>query len=137
LRKLYTGSYENFIHSIFRSDCWHDVTGGKSGAGFFKSSDEKYIFKVVKINELKMFREIGLGYFEYLCKSFFHYCPTALAKILGAFKIKMKYVSQNKTTRYCLFVMENILLGVNDDNCSKYDLKGSKRKRFTAVRQKG
>jgi 1-phosphatidylinositol-3-phosphate 5-kinase len=72
------------------SDLWHDNTGGKSKATFFKSNDEKYIFKKIKSNELKMFREMGLGYFEYLCKSFYHYCPTALAKILGAFKIKLK-----------------------------------------------
>lgn len=87
---------------------------------------------MVKSGELKMFREMGMGYFEYLCKSFFHYCPTCLAKILGAFKIKMKYVNQNKTVRFCLFVMENILLDINEDTCLKYDLKGSKRKRFIA-----
>lgn len=132
MRKLYTGSYENFIHSIFKSEFWHDVSGGKSNAKFFKSSDEKYIFKVVKISEMKMFREIGLGYFEYLCKSFFHFCPTSLAKILGAYKLKLKYVNQNKTIRFCIFIMENILLNHDPKNCVIYDLKGSKRKRFIA-----
>lgn len=92
---------------------------------------------MVKISELKMFREMGLSYFEYLCKSFFHFCPTSLAKILGAFKLKLRYINQNKTVRYCLFVMENILLNINEDNCAKYDLKGSKRKRFIVDKQKG
>ena len=81
---------------------------------------------------------MGLGYFEYLCKSFYHYCPTGLAKILGAFKIKMKTVGHpSKPVRYCLFVMENILLNINEENCLKYDLKGSKRKRFIANKKKG
>mmetsp|Transcript_42701 Transcript_42701/g.41023 ORF Transcript_42701/g.41023 Transcript_42701/m.41023 type:complete len:184 (-) Transcript_42701:372-923(-) len=137
LRKLYAGSYENFIHSIFKSNHWHDNTGGKSKSKFFKSSDEKFVFKLVKINELKMFREMGLSYFEYLCKSFFHYCPTALAKILGAFKIKIRYINSNKTSRFCLIIMENILLDIDEENCVKYDLKGSKRKRYIVTKSKG
>jgi 1-phosphatidylinositol-3-phosphate 5-kinase len=85
-----------------------------------------------------MFRDMGLAYFEYLSKSFYHYCPSALARILGAYKIKMKRSNANgKSSRFCLFLMENILLGINDNNCAKYDLKGSKKKRFIINKHKG
>lgn len=84
-----------------------------------------------------MFKEMGLTYFEYLCKSFYHFCPTALAKILGVFKIKIKYQTQNKTETFCFFMMENTLLNINEENCLKYDLKGSRKKRFIAKKQKG
>ena len=30
LRKMYCGSYNDFLHSIFRSDLWEDNSGGKS-----------------------------------------------------------------------------------------------------------
>ena len=30
LRKLYCGSYNDFLHSTFRSDVWTDNSGGKS-----------------------------------------------------------------------------------------------------------
>lgn len=79
-----------------------------------------------------MFKELGLAYFEYLCRSFYHFCPTALAKILGVFKINIRYVNQNKTETYCFFMMENILLNINEETCLKYDLKGSRKKRYIA-----
>lgn len=84
-----------------------------------------------------MFKDLGFAYFEYLCKSFYHFCPTALAKILGVFKIKLRYLNQNKTENLCFFMMENILLNINDDNCVTYDLKGSRKKRYIAKKQKG
>lgn len=77
-----------------------------------------------------MFRENALGYFEYLCKSFMHHYPTCMAKTLGAYKVKLRYINQNKTSRFCFFMMENIQLNINDDVCIKYDLKGSKLKRY-------
>ena len=69
LRKFYCGTYDEFIHSIFTSKVYK-ATGGKSKAEFFKSQDEKYIFKKVKHTELKMFRDMGIAYFEYMGKAF-------------------------------------------------------------------
>jgi 1-phosphatidylinositol-3-phosphate 5-kinase len=34
-------------------------------------------------------------------------------------------------------MMENILLNINEETCVKYDLKGSRKKRYIAKKQKG
>lgn len=70
LRKLYCGPYNDFIHSVFRSDLWKDNSGGKSASAFFKSFDNKYILKAVEQKEIKMFNEMSSSYFEYLSRSF-------------------------------------------------------------------
>lgn len=80
---------------------------------------------------------MGFAYFEYLCKSFCHYNPSCMAKILGAFKIKMKFINSSKSQSYCFFMMENILLNINEKVCIKYDLKGASKKRFIAHKMKG
>lgn len=55
LRKVYCGSYTDFVHSIFRSEIWKDNTGGKTKSPFLKSHDHKFVIKVVKNSEVKMF----------------------------------------------------------------------------------
>ena len=59
LRKLYCGPYNDFLHSIFRSDIWTDNSGGKSASTFFKSFDNKYVLKAVEQKEIKMFNEMS------------------------------------------------------------------------------
>lgn len=129
LRKLYCGAYKDFIMGICESAFWEDNSGGKSRSTFFKSHDNKYILKAVKGHEIKMFESMSISYFEYLCKSFYQQCPTAIAKILGIFKIKIKLSSRSRAEQYYVLLMENLLLGVDKD-CIKYDLKGSKRNRY-------
>ena len=73
-----------------RSVFWTDNTGGKSKSQFFKSFNEKYVLKVVTGNEMRMFSEFATHYFEYMCRSFHQKCPTSIAKILGAFKIRIR-----------------------------------------------
>ena len=89
------------------------------------------MFKAVRGVEMRMFIEMGHAYFEYMCKSFLHYSPTAIAKILGAYKIKIRVNGKNPDT-YFIFVMENIIINIDEKNNDiiKYDLKGSRRKRF-------
>jgi hypothetical protein len=128
LRKMYCGSYNNFLHSIFRSDLWEDNSGGKSQSTFFKSDDNKYICKVVQSKEIKMFEDMSYSYFEYLSRSFTQQCPTALAKKLGIYKIITK--QRGITNQFYVLLMENILLGVDNEVAIKYDLKGSKRNRY-------
>ena len=59
LRKLYCGSYNDFLHSTFRSDVWKDNSGGKSQSTFFKSFDNKFILKGVEQKEIKMFTDMS------------------------------------------------------------------------------
>lgn len=39
---------------------------------------------------MHMFNTFGLSYFEYMCRAFNQKCPTAIGKILGAFKVSIK-----------------------------------------------
>jgi hypothetical protein len=98
LRKIYCGSYNDFVHSIFKSEVWSDNSGGKTKSPFLKSHDHKYIIKVVKSSEIKMFETMGDSYFEYMCRSFTQQCPTAMSKILGIFRIRMKLGTDGKVT---------------------------------------
>ena len=82
---------------------------------------------------MRMFEQFAGLYFDYLSKSFFTFYPTSLAKIIGAYRIQV--VSKNSQTtskRRYFFVMENLF--VNMPPSKKfyvYDLKGSKRHRFS------
>lgn len=52
------------------SQYWEDNSGGKSRSTFFLSSDQKYVVKAVKGNEIKMFDQMSGSYFDYLKESF-------------------------------------------------------------------
>lgn len=79
-----------------------------------------------------MFLEAGFQYFHHLAKFLFHKMPSALAKILGAYKIKKKKLDTNKDEIYYILLMENLFY--NKENKSKfiktYDLKGSESNRY-------
>jgi len=75
LRKFYCGSHEDFIKSIMTTSLWQDNSGGKTNGQFFKSGDEKYVFKEIKAGDIRMFTDFAPRYFDYLCKSFFHNFP--------------------------------------------------------------
>jgi 1-phosphatidylinositol-3-phosphate 5-kinase len=84
---------------MMKTNEWTDVTGGKTKSKFYRSFDEKYVFKEVKRAEFKMFMEFAPSYFDYLCKSFFHSYPCTLCKILGAYKLKMVHTSENSNSK--------------------------------------
>ena len=81
-------SSEGFIRSLSTSADWK-TTGGKSGAGFFKTVDDRFVIKVISRTELQMFLEFAPAYFEYMTKALFHRLPTSLVKILGVYQIGM------------------------------------------------
>jgi hypothetical protein len=132
LRVSYCASYDELLFSLVKSTCWSEVTGGKSKAGFYKSNDNKYVLKCINKYEFKMFLEAGFQYFHHIAKYFFHKMPSALAKILGAYKIKKKNIKFNKNETYYILLMENLFY--NKENRSKsiktYDLKGSRSNRY-------
>lgn len=53
LRRFYCGTHNDFIKSIMKVEAWA-ATGGKTQARFFKSHDEKYVFKEVNKAEYEM-----------------------------------------------------------------------------------
>jgi 1-phosphatidylinositol-3-phosphate 5-kinase len=76
-----------FIRSIASCNVWNS-DGGKSGASFFKSADELFVFKRVKESEFFMFDDFAPSYFEYSHRSVFQDKPTVLNKIFGMFEIE-------------------------------------------------
>mmetsp|Transcript_827 Transcript_827/g.701 ORF Transcript_827/g.701 Transcript_827/m.701 type:complete len:183 (+) Transcript_827:291-839(+) len=84
---------------------------------------------------MKMFTEIENLYFDYLCKSFFNYYPTTLAKILGAFKIRIKNRTKGETKTLYFFLQENLFFNSKPGRQLVYDLKGSKRNRWASLKK--
>lgn len=48
LRKYYIGNQHDFVESIMETEIWSNVSGGKTKMQFFKSKDNKYVFKEAK-----------------------------------------------------------------------------------------
>jgi len=49
-----------------------------------------------------------------MAKVLFHNYPCALAKILGAYVIKIK--SNNRVTKKCILILENLNLGITSED---------------------
>ena len=81
-----------------------------------------------------MFLETGFQYFHHIAKFFFHKMPSALAKILGAYKIEKKKLDTNKVESFYILLMENLYFNKEHKNKSikTYDLKGSRSNRYVS-----
>jgi Phosphatidylinositol-4-phosphate 5-Kinase len=92
--------------------------------------------KVISKSEMEMFSEFAQPYFEYMCRSFNQTCPTALCKVLGAFKLKISNLK--KREYFYVILMENLVLGMNPNSSflTKYDLKGSMSRRYVDAKGK-
>ena len=86
------------------------TSGGKTLSDFWKTHDEKFVLKEVKKNEFKMFINFGPGYFEYMGKILFENVPSIMAKILGAFVIKIK---KPQIKKQYILILENLNLGIS------------------------
>jgi hypothetical protein len=60
-----------FVQSLSSAYSWA-ASGGKSGASFARTSDDRFVIKHISKTELQMFLECAPAYFEYLSKVFFH-----------------------------------------------------------------
>ena len=109
LRRYYCGKHSSFITSVCAT-CDLESSGGKSGSSFLQTNCKKYILKEIKKQEMKMFVEIESMYFDYLCKSFFNHYPTSLAKILGAFRLKIKNRTKKDSKTLYYFLQENLFV---------------------------
>ena len=140
LRIAYCCTYEDLIFSITKSNIWTDVSGGKSKASFYKTNDEKYLFKSISQYEFNMFLKIAFSYFHYIAKYLFHNMPSLLMKILGVYKIKIKKEDPEKCTveNYYLMMMENLNYGLDlgKEKILSYDLKGSTINRYISKNER-
>jgi hypothetical protein len=48
------------------------TSGGKSGANFARTADDRFVIKCISRTELQMFLESAPAYFEYMSKAFYH-----------------------------------------------------------------
>ena len=135
LRIFYCSTYKEFLKSLKESNAWKNVSGGKSKAKFYKTKDEKYLFKSIDESEFKMFLEIAGEYFIHMSEYLFHQMPSLLMKILGVYRIRIKKEDENhkeKEENFYLMMMENLNYGldVTKGRLNSYDLKGSEANRY-------
>ncbi|CAM9521296.1 unnamed protein product, partial [Laminaria digitata] len=123
---------QGYIRSLCMTTKW-DAKGGKSGATFSKTADERFVVKFITKTELQMFLDCALHYFEFMSKAFFHKLPTVLCKIVGVYQIGYHNKITGKRQMDQLVVMQNIFYQRNISLV--FDLKGSTRSRY--VRPEG
>ena len=138
LRIVYCSTYEDLLVSMMESEVWKNVSGGKSKATFYKTKDEKYLFKSIKQNEFNMFLEMAFNYFQHMDEYLFHKMPSLLMKTLGVYKIHIKKEENGilKEENYYLMMMENLNYCLDSKKIISYDLKGSEKNRYISKKKK-
>jgi len=118
---------DNFIQSLSRCVKW-DSSGGKSGSGFLKTLDDRFVIKELSHSELDAFIKFAPSYFEYMAQAMFHDLPTSLAKVFGFYQIQVKNsLSGAKSYKMDVIIMENLFYEKKTSRI--FDLKGSMRNR--------
>ncbi|XP_044287721.1 1-phosphatidylinositol 3-phosphate 5-kinase isoform X3 [Varanus komodoensis] len=127
MREVILGSSEeDFIYSLSHSLPWQ-ARGGKSGAAFYVTEDDRFILKQMPRLEVQSFLDFAPHYFTYITNAVQQKKPTALAKILGVYRIGYKNSQNNTEKKLDLLVMENLFYGRKMTQV--FDLKGSLRNR--------
>eukprot|EP00536_Pseudo-nitzschia_multiseries_P017405 jgi/Psemu1/248128/estExt_Genewise1.C_15360004 len=117
---------KSYILSLSSAYSWA-ASGGKSGASFARTADDRFVIKCISRTELQMFLDCAPAYFEYLSKAFFHGLPTVLCKIVGVYQIGYHNRVTGKRSMEQVAVMQNIFY--NKKISKTFDLKGSLRGR--------
>lgn len=123
LRCYLCPSFLDFVLSMSRSEAEQQQLG-KSGAMFFRSSDGKYIGKLIDEREFNMFADMAPNYFRHICKSFYHNMPSKLVHIVGVYRYTVKNLSYNTKSHSWLLIMRNLAYGISPKAVT-YDLKGT------------
>lgn len=61
---------QGYVDSLSSAESWA-ASGGKSGATFARTSDDRFVIKNISRTELQMFLECSSAYFEYISRAFF------------------------------------------------------------------
>ncbi|XP_030642124.1 1-phosphatidylinositol 3-phosphate 5-kinase isoform X2 [Chanos chanos] len=117
---------DDFVRSLSHCVNWQ-ARGGKSGAVFYATEDDRFILKQMPRLEVQSFLDFAPHYFTYITGAVQHKRPTALAKILGVYRIGYKNSQNNTEKKLDLLVMENLFYGRK--MAQVFDLKGSLRNR--------
>ena len=131
LRKLiFPDGEERYIRSLSRCFTWL-ARGGKSGSSFCKTQDDRFILKQMSRYEVQSFSEFAPHYFDYITNAHARNKPTALAKIVGVYKIGYQNSKTGAAMKQDLLVMENLFYNRNVTQI--FDLKGSARNRLVST----
>lgn len=103
---------EGYIRSLSLASRWN-AQGGKSGASFSRTTDNRFVVKHITRTELQMFLDFAPAYFEYMGKAFYHGLPTTLCKILGVYQIGFHNRITGKKVMEQVVVMENLFFEVS------------------------
>uniref|UniRef100_A0A672STN3 1-phosphatidylinositol-3-phosphate 5-kinase n=1 Tax=Sinocyclocheilus grahami TaxID=75366 RepID=A0A672STN3_SINGR len=119
-------SEDDFVRSLSHCVNWQ-ARGGKSGAVFYATEDDRFILKQMPRLEVQSFLDFAPHYFTHITGAVQQKRPTALAKILGVYRIGYKNSQNNTEKKLDLLVMENLFFGRK--MAQVFDLKGSLRNR--------
>ncbi|PWN42886.1 hypothetical protein IE81DRAFT_337240 [Ceraceosorus guamensis] len=122
----------SFIQSLSRCVKW-DSSGGKSGAAFLKTKDDRFVIKEISRAEMEAFLSGATGYCQYMADAIFGGRPTTLGKIFGCFRISIRNTQTGKSIKLDCLVIENLFYGRQLTKI--FDLKGSLRNRH--IRETG
>ncbi|TKR87699.1 hypothetical protein L596_012057 [Steinernema carpocapsae] len=130
LRKvLFTESEDQFIRSLSQSLNWKP-DGGKSGASFFKTRDERFVFKQMSRFEIQSFVKFAPNYFDYIYTAVSEKKLTMLCKVYGVYRVAYTKKQTNQETKMDLLVMEYLFYRRKIKQT--WDLKGSLRNRWAS-----
>jgi 1-phosphatidylinositol-3-phosphate 5-kinase len=99
---------KDFLDSLSWSSSWKDNSGGKTGAGFIKTNDNRFVFKQLEKKEFSMLIGFADDYFKYMHDVLKNKQPSLLAKIYGIYEI----VYDKKAPVYFI-AMENLFCGMS------------------------
>ncbi|ETN23135.1 hypothetical protein, variant 1 [Phytophthora nicotianae INRA-310] len=131
LRELFYGSLQSFAFSISHVANW-DANGGKSGASFYRTLDDRFVIKHISSKEMQSFLGCLPGYFRYMASIYFDGRASLLSKTVGLFQTTITRKDSGQKTVQYICVMENAFY--QKQLTRTYDLKGSSRNRFAKPR---
>lgn len=130
LRKLlFVEGEDCFIRSLNSSRSW-SPQGGKSGASFYRTQDDRFVFKQMSRFEIQSFVKFGPNYFSYVSTAMTDNKLTTLCKVYGVYRICYKNKSSGQQLKVDVLVMEYLFYRRNVKQV--WDLKGSQRNRMAS-----
>ncbi|KAL3990361.1 Phosphatidylinositol-4-phosphate 5-Kinase family protein [Acanthocheilonema viteae] len=130
LRKLlFVEGEDCFVRSLSSSHSW-SPQGGKSGASFYRTQDDRFVFKQMSRFEIQSFVKFGPNYFSYVSTAMTDNKLTTLCKVYGVYRICYKNKSNGQQLKVDVLVMEYLFYRRNVKQV--WDLKGSQRNRMAS-----
>jgi 1-phosphatidylinositol-3-phosphate 5-kinase len=114
---------QDYARSLSLAENWA-ATGGKSGATFSKTLDNRFIVKHITKTEFQMFIDCAPAYFEYMAQVLFHGRVSVLVKVLGVHELQFQS-GTGEMKRRQIIIMENLFQECNITRT--FDLKGAHR----------